>query len=38
MKRVRKTALSAAGIAMVVAAVLLMAAVELVADDMGARR
>lgn len=38
MKRVRNAALSAAGIAMVVAAVLLMAAVELVADDLGARR
>lgn len=38
MKRVRNAALSAAGIAMVVAAVLLMAAVELVADDMGGRR
>ncbi len=38
MKHVRNAALSAAGIAMVVAAVLLMAAVELVADDMGRRR
>ncbi len=38
MKRVRNAALSAAGIAMVVAAVLLMAAVELVSDDMGGRR
>ncbi len=38
MKHVRNAALSAAGTAMVVAAVLLMAAVELVADDMGARK
>ena len=38
MKRFRTAALSAAGIAMVVAAVLLMAAVELVADDLGHKR
>ena len=38
MKRFRTAALSAAGIAMVVAAVLLMAAVDLVADDLGGRQ
>ena len=38
MKHVRNAALSAAGIAMVVAAVLLMAAVDLVADDLGGRQ